>query len=298
MRHIDLQIVGLALITVSCAGTESLHVVDEYGTPVEGVLALSGIRQGVYNPCIVASMTDDAGEGSKVDYSRVALFKDGYHPFMDGIDQPYTHMDAPWGHRPDPRVMWTHRDAAPRTVNVVETECVRPSDEDGTQLETPEALPLAVEFFHGDKSFHVTALEGLLIPSPRFYFAGTSGEPRLELRGEEALAFYVVSEDGTSRFKVCLVDRHQMWVGLASRRTDTLRWLWAEVDDLEAPVVLQLSEAVQADQLARIVNPQSGPSFEVDGDLDRIRSAVVNHLGPLGIPDRLQGWLDRLDDAR
>ncbi len=284
------------LVLAACAGTESLHVVDEHGAPIEGVLALSGVRSGVPNPCIVASMTSNAGEATKVDYARVALFKDGYHPFIDGIDQPFKYMDAPWGDRPEPRVMWSFRDSDPRLVHVAEFECLRPSGVDGTRLELPSELPLTVDFFHEDKSFRVTALEGGLIPSSRFYFAGAATTATHDqLRGEEVLAFYVLGDDGTPRFKVCLVDRYPMWVGIGSRRTDTLRWLWTEVDDLTTPVVLQLTEEERALHVDRIVDPSPGPSFELDGDPERIRIALETHLTPLDIPERLQSWLERID---
>ena len=289
---------AIATLVASCAGTEALHIVDEHGAPIEGVLALSGARQGVFNPCIVASMSDEVGEATKVDSSRVALFKDGYYPLIGGIDHPFTYIDAPWGHRPDPRVLWSHREAEPRHVNVLEVECVRPSDDDGTRLTTPGELPLTVDFFHEDESFLVTATEGALIPSERFYFVGPStDEQREELRAVKVLSFYVLADDGTPRFKVCLVDRYHMWVGLASRRTDTLRWLWTEVDDLTTPVVLKLDDQERSYQIARIVDPAPGPSFQLDGDPDRIRSAVETHLAPLGIPERLQTWLDRIDGA-
>ena len=299
LRTQELLLIGSCCMAWSCAGTESLHVVDEHGAPIEGVLALSGTRQGVATPCIVASMTDDTGEATKVDLARVALFKDGYHPFIDGVDQPFAYMDAPFADRPDPRVMWSSHDTDPRHVHVTELECLRPAGDDGTRLESPSELPLAVDFFHEDRSFRVQALGGALIPSSRFYFAGASTKATHDrLRGVEALAFYVVADDGSPRFKVCLVDRHQMWTGIGSRRTDTLRWLWTEVDDLTTPVVLQLTDQERALHVDRIVDPRPGPSFRLDGDPDRIRAAVETQLAPLGIPERRQSWLERIDKGR
>ena len=247
----------------------------------------------------VASLTDDAGEGTMVDYSRVALFKDGYHPLMDGNDQPYTHMDAPWGAQADPRVMWKLRDADPREVSVDEVEVPSlTSHPDQVELELPPELGIQAHYTSWG-SFQVTAPEGSLVPSERFYFAGPSQpESQETLEGDDVLAFYVLDAEATPRFKVCLVDRYHVWVGLGARQVNTIRWLWTEVDDLDTPVVLLLTDAQSADQAARIVDPSSGPSFELDGDLERIRSAVETNLGPLGIPERLQGWLDRLDDAR
>tara|TARA_R110002126_G_scaffold1402_13_gene8025 strand:+ start:5596 stop:6504 length:909 start_codon:yes stop_codon:yes gene_type:complete len=286
-------------IAGSCTSTHTIHVVDEHGALIEGVLVLSGIRQGVANPCIVASMTSEAGEGTAVEGKGVALFRDGYHPIIHSLDQPYAYMDAPWGLEPGPLVLWELRDAEPRVVNVEEVDVLRPTSAGHrVELEPPSGLELEV-LYHPSSGFQVTALAGSLIPSDRFYFAGPSrADSQTELEGRSTLAFYVLSQDGEPRFKVGLVDHHFMWVGLGARRTNVIRWLWTEVDDLETPVVLKLTDEEHELHVGRIVDPRPGPSFELDGDPDRVRAAMETHLTPLGIPERLQGWLERVHRAR
>ena len=204
--------------------TKTVKIIDLNGGPIEGALVLSEQHPYIFTPWIVSiTSTDNTGKAYSADRTFASVFKNGYHPIVEGTDLTgalYPRTNIPKGGSVHPLLNDLYYPnffgRSPLEGNITLYPIVSPGSiqysikaEDYSinsklkiNLETKECPGVEVEYYPPDILFLVKSDTSELFESSRFFFSGSQSDiPVKTISGKLFVSFYCINR-GTEIYKI------------------------------------------------------------------------------------------------